>query len=339
FPAYGRLSGKNLEELLAGARVEVDERKRDPRDFAMWKAAKPGEPSWPSPWGAGRPGWHIECSAMSMEYLGPTFDIHGGGEDLIFPHHECEIAQSEAATGRTFARYWIHNGFVNLGAEKMSKSLGNTLLIRELVKRHDPEALRLWLLGTHYRSGVEFAEERLTEAMSALQRLRNVIVLARTRAFDGDIAMEEPPKRWTAVSRTTEFVQRIRSDEFRSEASDITAAFVSAMDSDFNTPHALGALLHLAAAANRQSDRLHAWLRAGERGQRAQHALGDFIYGARILWELGRTLGLLYERVDVARRNRRDQPQIDELVKRRDEARKRRDWAEADALRTRLWDL
>ena len=122
FPAYGRLSGKNLEELLAGARVEVDERKRDPRDFALWKATKPGEPSWPSPWGDGRPGWHIECSAMAMEYLGPTFDIHGGGEDLIFPHHECEIAQSEAATGKTFARYWIHNGFVNLGAEKMSKS-------------------------------------------------------------------------------------------------------------------------------------------------------------------------------------------------------------------------
>ncbi len=170
FPAYGRLSGKNLEELLAGARVEVDERKRDSRDFALWKATKPGEPSWPSPWGDGRPGWHIECSAMAMEYLGPTFDIHGGGEDLIFPHHECEIAQSEAATGKTFARYWIHNGFVNLGAEKMSKSLGNTLLIREMVKRHDPDALRLWLLGTHYRHPVEFSEERLNEAGRALER-------------------------------------------------------------------------------------------------------------------------------------------------------------------------
>ena len=125
FPAYGRLSGKNLDELLAGARVDVDERKRDPLDFALWKAAKPGEPSWPSPWGPGRPGWHIECSAMAMKYLGETFDIHGGGEDLIFPHHENEIAQSEAATGKPFARYWLHNGLVNLGAEKMSKSLGN----------------------------------------------------------------------------------------------------------------------------------------------------------------------------------------------------------------------
>ncbi len=144
FPAYGRLSGKNLEELQAGARVEVDERKKDPLDFALWKASKPGEPSWPSPWGPGRPGWHIECSAMAMQYLGEAFDIHGGGEDLIFPHHENEIAQSEGATGRQFVRYWIHNGFVNLGAEKMSKSLGNTLGHpghREAARPRGPSAL------------------------------------------------------------------------------------------------------------------------------------------------------------------------------------------------------
>jgi len=151
FPGYGKLSGKNLEELQAGARVEVDERKRDPLDFALWKATKPGEPSWKSPWGDGRPGWHIECSAMAMQYLGETLDLHGGGEDLVFPHHENEIAQSEAATGRPFVRQWTHNGFVNLAAEKMSKSLGNTLTIKDLVRRHDPEALRLYLLGTHYR--------------------------------------------------------------------------------------------------------------------------------------------------------------------------------------------
>ncbi len=159
FPTYGRLSGKNLDELLAGARVDVNERKRDPRDFALWKAAKPGEPSWSSPWGPGRPGWHIECSAMAMKYLGETLDVHGGGEDLIFPHHSCEIAQSEAATGKPFARFWLHNGFVNLGSEKMSKSLGNTLTIEALLKRHDPEALRLYLLQTHYRNPVEFTEE------------------------------------------------------------------------------------------------------------------------------------------------------------------------------------
>ncbi|OGL00429.1 MAG: cysteine--tRNA ligase, partial [Candidatus Rokubacteria bacterium RIFCSPHIGHO2_02_FULL_69_13] len=161
FPRYGRLSGKNLEELQAGARVEVDERKRDPLDFALWKASKEGEPAWPSPWGPGRPGWHIECSAMSMQYLGESFDIHAGGEDLVFPHHENEIAQSEAATGRPFVRYWIHNGFVNLGAEKMSKSLGNVLTLKELLRHHEPEALRFYLLGTHYRNPLDFSTERV----------------------------------------------------------------------------------------------------------------------------------------------------------------------------------
>src|SRR5438445_1342572 len=170
FPAYGKLSGKNLDELLAGARVDVDERKRDPRDFALWKAAKPDEPSWPSPWGPGRPGWHIECSAMAMRYLGESFDIHGGGEDLIFPHHECEIAQAEAVTHKPLARYWVHNGFVNLAKAKMSKSLGNTLTIRDIVKRHHPEALRLWILGTHYRHLLDFAEGRIEDAERALER-------------------------------------------------------------------------------------------------------------------------------------------------------------------------
>ena len=175
FPPYGRLSGKNLDELLAGARVDVNERKRDPRDFALWKAAKPGEPSWPSPWGPGRPGWHIECSAMAMKYLGETLDLHGGGEDLIFPHHSCEIAQSEAATGKPFARYWLHNGFVNLGSEKMSKSLGNTLTIEALLERHDPEALRLYLLQTHYRNPVELTEEGVAGMRRPLERFRELV--------------------------------------------------------------------------------------------------------------------------------------------------------------------
>ncbi|MDP3767809.1 MAG: cysteine--tRNA ligase, partial [Dehalococcoidia bacterium] len=197
FASYGRLSGRNLEELLVGARVEVDERKRDPRDFALWKAAKPGEPSWESPWGPGRPGWHIECSAMSMRYLGDSFDIHGGGEDLIFPHHECEIAQSEAATGKPFVRVWIHNGFVNLGAAKMSKSLGNTLTVRELVKRHDPDALKRWLLGTHYRHPIDFSEERISEAARSLERLWGPVVQARkyadSRTF-GQAHQDLPPQ-------------------------------------------------------------------------------------------------------------------------------------------------
>src|SRR5207249_3202456 len=159
FPPYGRLSGKNLDELLAGARVEVDERKRDPRDFALWKAAKPGEPAWESPWGKGRPGWHIECSAMSAKYLGDSFDIHGGGKDLIFPHHENEIAQSEAVSGRPLARFWMHNGFVTIDNEKMSKSLGNFFTVRDVLAKFDPQALRYLLLATHYRSPINFSDQ------------------------------------------------------------------------------------------------------------------------------------------------------------------------------------
>src|SRR6266446_5041486 len=160
---YGELSGQRLEHMRAAE--DVDESgKRDPRDFALWKAAKPGEPAWETPWGPGRPGWHLECSAMAMKYLGASFDLHGGGEDLIFPHHECEIAQAEACTGKPFARYWVHNGMVNMGKEKMSKSLGNTLSIREIVKRHTPDTLRLWMLGTHYRNMIEWSEERVEES-------------------------------------------------------------------------------------------------------------------------------------------------------------------------------
>src|SRR5688572_2129310 len=229
FPPYGRLSGKNLEELLAGARVEVDERKRDPRDFALWKAAKPGEPSWESPWGRGRPGWHIECSAMAMRYLGESFDLHGGGEDLIFPHHECEIAQAEAVTGRPFARYWVYNAFVNMGKDKMSKSLGNTLLIRELVKRHDPDAIRLFFLGTHYRNPVEWAEERVQDSARAMERF--------TRLLGDPLAASAPPTALPARYAATR------------------PQFESAMDDDLNTPQALGVLFDLARALQEDRER------------------------------------------------------------------------------------
>jgi cysteinyl-tRNA synthetase len=223
FPAYGKLSGKNLDELQAGARVEIDDRKRDPRDFALWKAAKPGEPAWDSPWGSGRPGWHIECSAMSVHYLGESFDIHGGGEDLIFPHHECEIAQTEADTGKPFARYWLHNGMVNMGREKMSKSLGNTLSIRDLVTRHDPAALRLFLLGTHYRSPLEWSEARVEDSARALERLwRPIDAAAKYAGSDpGGSSARQP-----LAQELLPFRQR----------------FIDAMDDDFNTPEALAAL-------------------------------------------------------------------------------------------------
>jgi cysteinyl-tRNA synthetase len=223
FPAYGKLSGKNLDELQAGARVEIDDRKRDPRDFALWKAAKPGEPAWDSPWGSGRPGWHIECSAMSVHYLGESFDIHGGGEDLIFPHHECEIAQTEADTGKPFARYWLHNGMVNMGREKMSKSLGNTLSIRDLMTRHDPAALRLFLLGTHYRSPLEWSEARVEDSARALERLwRPVDDAAKYAGSEpGGSSARQP-----LAQELLPFRQR----------------FIDAMDDDFNTPEALAAL-------------------------------------------------------------------------------------------------
>jgi cysteinyl-tRNA synthetase len=305
FAPYGRLSGKNLEELLAGARVEVDERKRDPLDFALWKASKPGEPSWPSPWGPGRPGWHIECSAMSMQYLGESFDIHGGGEDLIFPHHENEIAQSEAATGKPFVRYWIHNGFVNLGAEKMSKSLGNILTIREMVKRHDPEAIRLYLLGTHYRSPLPFSDERIGEAARALARLRAVHEEAPRIAARGP---QGPGVGDTALlDQVNAHVQR----------------FETAMDDDFNTAQALGVLFDMVRLLNA----------AREQGV----GPGAFLAGVGRLVELASVLGLLEAQSrPEAEVDPRMRARIESLVHLRSEARRRRDFVEADRLRAEL---
>ncbi len=344
FPRYGRLSGKNLDELLAGARVEVDERKRDPRDFALWKSAKPGEPSWESPWGPGRPGWHIECSAMSMEYLGESFDIHGGGEDLIFPHHECEIAQSETASGKPFVRYWMHNAFVNTGAEKMSKSLGNTLTIKELVKRHDPEALRLWLLGTHHRGPVEFAQERLVESTKALRRLRNVVTLGKFRAYDAGISMHESKCDLATESKGVELLTRLNNTDLHRQVTDCMSAFATAMDDDFNTPQALGVLFDLASVVNRQSDLVDEMLtREGWKGPSDQslHALEDFVHSAHAFWNLGRSLGLLYDGVEPfkATGDTARYAQVDELVALREEARKRRDWRRADEIRGQIESL
>jgi cysteinyl-tRNA synthetase len=312
FPAYGRLSGKNLDELLAGARVVVDERKRDPRDFALWKAAKAGEPSWPSPWGPGRPGWHIECSAMAMQYLGETLDLHGGGEDLVFPHHECEIAQSEAATGKPFARYWLHNGLVNLGAEKMSKSLGNVLSIEALLARHDPEALRLYLLQTHYRNPIEFAEAGVEGMRRPLERFRALVDEAAA------LAPAEPAPGGAGAVPALVVPHRER--------------FLAAMDDDFNTPQAVAALNQLAAALSAERERVGA---GGRRG-------GEFRAGVGVLVELGRVLGLAMEGTQARRAQSFDSDQrarIERLVRERDEARRRRDWARADALRAELHAL
>ncbi len=223
FEHYGQLSGKKLEDLRAGARVDVDEDKRDSLDFVLWKAAKPGEPAWPSPWGEGRPGWHIECSAMSTECLGAHFDIHGGGMDLQFPHHENEIAQSEAATGEHFVNYWIHNGFVQVDKEKMSKSLGNFFTVREVLARYQPEEVRYFILASHYRSPLNYSDDNLDKARGALQRLYTALRGSSPDAGAGPVA---------------EYVER----------------FDAAMNDDFNTPEALAVLFDLARAINRARD-------------------------------------------------------------------------------------
>src|SRR5919106_6734773 len=227
FPQYGKLSRKKIAELEAGARVEVDERKRSPLDFALWKSSKPGEPMWDSPWGSGRPGWHIECSAMSTKYLGQPFDIHGGGRDLMFPHHENEIAQSEGAFGYSLARYWIHNGFLNIEQEKMSKSLGNFYTIREILSRVDAVALRHYFLGSHYRSPLDFSFQGLEEAARSAERIYETI----------DRVNREVPVAHQAVADPALL------DEFRRE-----------MDDDFNTPRALALIFDEVRSINRLLD-------------------------------------------------------------------------------------
>jgi len=239
FPRYGHLSGRTLDEMKSGARVEVDESKRDPLDFALWKRAKPGEPSWDSPWGPGRPGWHIECSAMGLKYLGNGFEVHGGGEELIFPHHENEIAQSEAYTGESpFVKCWVHNGLVNVEAEKMSKSLKNFVTIGALRERYSPEVLRFYLLSCHYRRPLQFSYERLDAAAAGLARLQNAVD-AISATID-----RASPQGSVAGGRTRDdraFVERVREHVMR---------FDEAMSDDFNTALALGVLFELARDAN-----------------------------------------------------------------------------------------
>jgi cysteinyl-tRNA synthetase len=241
FPEYGKLSGRDIEKLLSGARVEIDEKKKNPLDFALWKASKPEEPSWESPWGAGRPGWHIECSVMSMRYAGDTLDIHAGGQDLIFPHHENEIAQSEGATGKPFSRYWLHNGFLDIEGEKMSKSLGNFLTVRDILKRYDPMAIRVFFLLKHYRSPIDFSEERIIEAQSALERLRNAY---RKITFCQSANNQPAPKPETA-SNNEEILKLIGQNK-----QDI----IEAMDDDFNTAKSMGHLFEIARIVNSQPE-------------------------------------------------------------------------------------
>jgi cysteinyl-tRNA synthetase len=313
YPAYGRLSKRKLDDLLAGARVEVDERKRHPMDFALWKNSKPGEPSWDSPWGSGRPGWHIECSAMSMKYLGPTFDIHGGGMDLIFPHHENEIAQSCGATGKEFARYWVHNGFVQINQEKMSKSLGNFFTIREIFEKSEwPEAetgemLRYFLLGTHYRSPLEFSDQSLQEAKNALDGF-----------YDLFQRLSEPEQRATCDNELVSIVDRARM------------AYSQPLDDDFNTPMVLAVIQNLRGNVNRLLVRGV----STESRQRARAAFREF----------GNALGLfqLDKWTSVARptglevRIELSEGEIEQLIAERLDAREKKNFARADEIRKSL---
>ena len=315
FPGYGKLSGRSLEEMMAGARIEIDEKKKDPLDFALWKASKPGEPWWDSPWGKGRPGWHIECSAMSMKYLGETFDIHGGGMDLIFPHHENEIAQSEAATGKPFVMYWLHNGFVKIKGEKMSKSLGNIILIRDILKKYDAELLRLFLLKTHYRSPIDFTFDALEKEKESLDRLYR----AKEKAEELIKEKEEALK-----GESKQIMEHLRKllDEFE-----------EAMDDDFNTALALGKLYDAVREFNRFIDTSGASM--GEKAAIAKQML-NFMENVKDVFGI-----LRYEANEWFKKLKTEglelsQEEIEELIKKRQEARKRKDYKEADRIRDYL---
>uniref|UniRef100_A0A832MKU5 Cysteine--tRNA ligase n=1 Tax=Eiseniibacteriota bacterium TaxID=2212470 RepID=A0A832MKU5_UNCEI len=296
---YGKLSGRRVDELREGYRIEPGEAKRDPLDFALWKGDKPGEPAWDSPWGPGRPGWHIECSAMAMKHLGETLDLHGGGQDLIFPHHENEIAQSESFSGRPFANFWTENGMVNLGGEKMSKSTGNFFFMDDVLAQVDPEVLRCYLLSTHYRSPIEFTLERLKEAAVAYQRLRGP--LERAEAWDAPAA----PAPGGALGEAVASADRL---------------FHEAMDDDFNTARAIGHLFDLARAVNRALD---------------EGAGTEARVAARRLLELGAVLGLFWKRPT----GESWPAEVLALVEEREAARRAKDWKASDALRDRLLAL
>ena len=297
---YGKLSGQNLDDLEAGARIDVDDGKKNPADFALWKAQKPGEPAWKSPWGMGRPGWHIECSAMSMKYLGETFDIHCGGKDLLFPHHENEVAQSECATGKPFARYWMHNGFINIDNEKMSKSLGNFFTVRDILKEYAPEDVRMFMLSAHYRSPVNFSREMMAQAHAALQRLytaRDQLIFLLKNAKDHPLSAEE--------------------EALLARASQAAARFDEAMDDDLNTADALSAIFEMVKDANVS-------LNADSSKAAVEKTL-------QALTELTGVLGLLSQQAEEKLPD-----DIQALADARAQARKDKNWARSDELRDAL---
>lgn len=299
FSDYGKLSKQNLEELEAGARVDIGDEKRNPMDFVLWKSQKPGEPAWNSPWGLGRPGWHIECSAMSMKYLGETMDIHSGGQDLIFPHHENEIAQSEGATGKPFARYWMHNGFINVDNEKMSKSLGNFFTVREVSEVYDLEIVRLFMISSHYRSPINFSNELLDSIKNSLERLyiaKNNLKYLLSKAEEREESGSEANVKESLLKHKDRFIE--------------------AMDDDLNTADAISAIFDLVRDINANIN--------------DNFSKSTIRYALDLYMELAGVLGLL------GKEEKSLDGEIETLIEKRQKARKEKNWALADEIRDDL---
>lgn len=301
FNGYGKLSHQSVDELRLGARIEVGEKKQDALDFALWKAAKPGEISWESPWGQGRPGWHIECSAMAKKYLGDTIDIHAGGQDLAFPHHENEIAQSEALTGKEFARYWMHNGYINIDNEKMSKSLGNFVLVHDIIQKHDPQVLRFFMLSVHYRNPINYSEELLENTAAAFDRIKTSYQNLKHRLeMSADLNTQK--------------------QEWLDKISDLRTQFIEAMDDDFNTANAVSVLFELSKQAN------YYLLEKNT----SVEVINAFLHEME---ELFSVLGLELKSEELL------DDEIEALIQKRIEARKNRDFQLSDQIRDQLKEM
>jgi len=314
FEEYGKLSGRKLDDMEAGARIDINERKNNPFDFVLWKSAKPGEPFWESPWGKGRPGWHIECSVMSSEYLGTTFDIHGGGKDLCFPHHENEIAQSESISGKPFVNYWIHNGFVNINQEKMSKSLGNFLMIKDVLKTYHPEVVRLFLLSNHYRSPIDFTEMAMDEASKGLEKMYALLL-----RVDNTMGIDS--------------TQNI-------ESGDCWQEFCEAMNDDFNSARGIGIIFDTVHTVNRLLDQYE--------NNGSDQIKNTIQCGLADIRKAGSILGILLEKpheyfdkkqTQVLEQKSVDPTMIVKMVEERNAARKAKDWKKADQIRDQLADM
>ena len=326
FSGYGKLSGRSLDDMMAGARIDIDEKKKNPFDFVLWKSSKEGEPWWSSPWGKGRPGWHIECSVMSQRFLGDTFDIHGGGEDLIFPHHENEIAQSEGATGKPFVKYWIHNGFIKIDSDKMSKSLGNTLTIKEILDAYHPEVVRFFILQRHYKSYIDFSDGAMAEARGGMERVYTALKGIKDALGGGESVSDLSEKDLSGEDKTA--FEKVHT---------LPVRFTEAMDDDFNTPMALGYIFDAIRIINGYLSRMGT--------QAARGGLVVLHEARERVREVGKVLGLFLEDPDdyIAKNQERevkkrglDVEEVERLIDERKQAREAKNWARADEIRDLL---